>query len=389
MRKSVYVLLGLLLIFSCKSAEKLLQEGNYDEAIDKSIKKIQRGNAKDDDKQVLDKAYKMANERDLKRVDFLLEENRPENWEEIYWRYSDLDIRQEKVQTVMPMTLKSKKINYPRVDYNSRIIEAKINAAAHFYTEGLALMKGNTKEAFREAYFNFNKVNEYRPSDYPELKGLLDEAAFLGMSRVLLEVDNHLPVRLPPQFFHEVGNVNTHILDGNWVEYHLAPSNKIQYDYYVVIMLNHVQVDPPVTESKEYVRTKKIQDGERDKKDSEGNVIKDSNGKPVKEPVYKNIECKVYEIRQTKAATVSGEIQILSAQPERLIRKIPLAGTSIFETRSGRAVGDRNALTEEDLALIKRGKEEFPPDIDLIMDCAPVLRDAATDAIRNNRNAIY
>jgi hypothetical protein len=382
--------LGLVLILSCKSAEKLLQEGNYDEAIDKSIKKVQRGNAKDDDKQVLDKGYQLANDRDLQRIEFLLEEDRPENWEEIYWRYYDLDVRQNKVQKVLPLTIKGKRVDYPQVDYNSSIIEAKTNAAKYFYKEGKKLMREKNKDSYRQAWFNFSKVKDYRPSDYPDLNGLMDEAAFLGTSRVLIEVDNHLPVRLPPKFFREVHNLNTSVLDGNWVEYHLAPmNNKMKYDYYAVIILNHAIVEPPVTESKEYVRTKKIQDGERDKRDSDGNVIKDSNGNPVKEPVYKDIECKVYEMKQTKTATVTGEVHILSTQPERLIRKIPLSGTTIFERTSGRAAGNRDALLDEDWELIKQDKVDYPEDIDMIMDCAPILRDAATDIIRDNRNVIH
>lgn len=390
MRKSAYLLLLLAFILSCKSAEKLLQQGNYDEAIDKSIKKIQKGNAKDDDKEVLNKAYKLANERDLSRIDFLLEESRPENWDEIYWRYYDLDVRQDKVQKVMPLTIKGKKVKHPVVNYNSKIIEAKTNAAKYFYEEGRALMKENNKAAYREAYFNFSKVKEYRPSDYPDLNGLMDEAGYLGTSRVLIEIESRLPQRLPAEFFREVHSVNTGILDGNWVEYHLAPLDRnTQYDYFVTIVLQHAVVEPPVTESKEYVRTKRVQDGEREKRDEDGKVITGSDGKPLKEPVYKDIECKVYEIKQTKAATVSGEIHILSATPDRLIRKVPVAGTTIFEQLSGRAVGDRDALLPEDWEIIKRDKVEFPPDLELLMDCAPVLRDAATDAIRNNRNAIF
>jgi len=97
----------------------------------------------------------------------------------------------------------------------------------------------------------------------------------------------------------------------------------------------------------------------------------------------------VYEIKQIKAATVSGEIHYVSTDPKSLIRKVPVAGTTVFEHVSGRAVGDRNALLPEDWEIIKREKANFPPDLDMLMDCAPILRDAATHAMQDNRNTIH
>ena len=390
MKKSGFTLfLMVLLVFSCKSPERLLQEGNYEEAIDRSLKKIQRGNDKEDDRVILREAFRYANNNDRERIDFLLQENRPENWDEIYWKYVSLDQRQNQIETVLPLYVKGRKLDFKLEDYNAQIIEAKTNAAEYFYEEGVSLMETDTREAYRQAFYNLQKVREYRPSDYPDLDQRMDEALYLGTSRVLISVDNRIPVRLPADFFREVHSVNTAVLTGNWVEYHLARLDKdTYYDYYVTIILDRAYVEPPVTESREYIRTKEVQDGYQSKRDSEGNVIKDENGKIVKEPRYKEIECKVYEIKQIKTATVSGEIHYILANPKSLVRKVPVAGTTVFEHISGRAVGDRNALLPEDWEIIKREKAKFPPDLDMLMDCAPILRDAATDAMRDNRNAI-
>lgn len=390
MKKPGILLMLVLVIFSCKSPEKLLQEGNYDEAIDRSIKKLQKGNAKDEDKVVLDRAYRLAQERDQSRITFLREENKPENWEEIYMRLSGMSARQEKLQRVQPLTIKGKRVNFRYVDYNADIIEAKTNAAKYFYERGVALMDMDTREGYREAFYNFQKVRNYRASDYPELDQMMDDALYYGTSRVLIDVENRLPYRLPADFFREVHSINTDGLNGNWVEYHLAPLSKdTYYDYYIDIILNNVIVEPPATESNEYVRTKRVRDGEEPKRDGEGNIVHDADGKVVNVPRYKELECKVYEIKQIKTVTVTGEIHYLSADPKSLIRKVPVAGSSVFEVVSGRAVGDREALLPEDLEIIKREKVPFPEDMDMIMDCAPILRDAITDAIRNNRNAIY
>jgi hypothetical protein len=390
MKKLGYFSIILLFMFSCKSAEKLLQQGYYDAALEKSIKKVQKGNASDKEKEILDKSYRFANGQDQTRIDFLLEENRPENWDEIFSRYSAMSARQTRVQRVVPFTINGKKINYPVVDYNARIIEAKTNAAEHSYTKGVSLMELGTKEAYREAFYDFQKVKNYRASDYKDLEILINDARYYGTSRVLIEVENRIPFRLPADFFRMVQSINTAVLDGNWVEYHLVPMDRdTYYDYYVNIVLNHVQVDPPKTETREYVRTKRVEDGTQPRRDERGNLIKDSEGKTINDTKYKDLECRVIETKQLKAATVSGEINIMSANPDRLIRKFPVGGTSVFEVISAKAVGDREALLPEDWEIINRDEVRFPPDIDLIMDCAPILRDAITDVLRNNRDAIY
>ena len=71
------------------------------------------------------------------------------------------------------------------------------------------------------------------------------------------------------------------------------------------------------------------------------------------------------------------------------MKKEPVAGSMVFEHISGKAVGDREALLREDWDLINVDELPFPDDLQMVLDCAPILRQAVTDAVRNNRNLIY
>ncbi len=390
MKNYTGIAIFLLLLTCCRSPEKLLQKGDYDAAIDKSIKVIMKGKAKNDDKVLLDKAYKLANQRDQQRIDFLVKENRPENWEEIFQRYTALDNRQKRVQQVLPLTISGKQVNYPFIDYTSKIVEAKKNAAKYFYKAGLDQMDMNTKEGYRQAYFDFLKVRDYRPSDYPDLDNLINDARYYGISRVLIDLDAQLPMKLPGSFYDEIRNINIADLNGNWVEYHLGRVDReTVYDYLITIKLRQVEVTPPLVETSEYMRRKKVEDGYEYVLDSRGNVMKDSLGNDIKVPRYKNLICTVIKTRQFKSATVNGEIDFVSINPRRLLKKEPVAGSMVFEHISGKAVGDREALLREDWDLINVDELPFPDDIHMILDCAPILRQAITDAVRNNRNLIY
>lgn len=390
MKKYLFLFFLLIISSTCKSPEKLVLQGNYDAAIDKCIKLIIKGKADNEDKRLLDRSYKLANQRDEERIDFLLTEGKPENWDEIYRRYSLLSNRQSKVQKVLPFEVNGQTINYEYIDYNTRIAEAKANAADFFYNRGKDQMALGTKESYRQAYLNFQKVKNYRASDYPDLDKLIVDSKYLGTSRVLVEVVNTNRFQLPDDFYSNILNINTSGLNTSWVEYHLKRSgSNTEYDYFIRLLLQVVEVSPGDYESKEYVRKKKVRDGFDYVLDSRGNVMKDSLGNDIKVPRYKDLSCVVVETRQFKTATLKGEVEYVSIAPRRIITKEPIAATSVFEHVYGRAIGDIEALDPEDQELVRMEKLPFPDDLSLIYDCTDILRKAFSDLIRSNRKHIY
>ena len=80
MKSSFILILSLLIIISCASPEKLLQRGDYDAVIEKSVKNLIKNPGSEEDASMLDKAYKLANDRDLERVKYLKMEGNPNSW---------------------------------------------------------------------------------------------------------------------------------------------------------------------------------------------------------------------------------------------------------------------------------------------------------------------
>ena len=74
MKKTFTFLFVVLLMSACGSTTKKLQQGNYDAVVNKSVKKlIRKPNAADAAE--MDRAYRLANERDLERIKYLKMEN--------------------------------------------------------------------------------------------------------------------------------------------------------------------------------------------------------------------------------------------------------------------------------------------------------------------------
>ena len=129
--------IAILLLSGCGSTTKKLQQGNYDAVIDRTVKKlIRKPDAKDAAE--MDRAYKMANDRDYERIKFLKMENNPDSYDEIFNRYYMLKERQRKVRTVTPLTVEGNTYSYEYIDYDAEIVAAK-RKAADFLNKGSAL----------------------------------------------------------------------------------------------------------------------------------------------------------------------------------------------------------------------------------------------------------
>jgi hypothetical protein len=389
MQRFVSILIAALLLTGCGSTTKNLQRGNYDAVIDKTTKKlIKKPDA--GDAAEMDRAFKLANERDLERIRYLVRENNPDNYDEIFSRYNMLKERQRKVRTVTPLTVDGKTYNYEYVDYDREMIEAKQKAADYFYNNGRGLLDNALqKQDYRDAYYQLLKASEYSGGQFPEIDEMIHEARLKGDSRVIVEVMNLAPTKLPPQVEEDLISFDTRGLDNEWVEYHFKHlDNNVMYDYAVMVKLNSIMVSPDETKDTDEVFNKRISDGFEYVLDANGNVMKDTAGNDIKLQKFKDISCTLVSTRQFKSVEIRGEVEIHSLQPERLIQKEPFGAQNQFEHFSARSIGDEGALTEEALKMTQQEKVPFPTDVEMVMMCTETIKPAIRNAIYANRQAI-
>ncbi len=389
MKKFYILCLLLLTVAACKSPEKLIQEGNYDAAIDRSIKLVLKNKANEDDKAQLEKAYLLANQRDQDRARLLIAENKPENWDEIYKIYLALSNRQDEIQKVLPLEVNGKPFQYKYIDYTSSIVETKKRAAAYFYSEGKILMQQRNRESYREAYYNFLKVKDYWGNEYNDIQLMIDSAKDMGTSRVLVEVINQSGRTLPTDCFDNILYFSTSGLNSSWVEYNLVQTMaENEYDYFISVVIEYIDVSPENSSSWESQRRKTIQDGYKNELDRRGNIKRDSLGHEISVPNYKEITCTVIAWKQSKSAVISGEIEFVEANPQYLLQKFPIAGESYFEHITARIRGNPDALDPKDQELIHTLPAPYPNDFSMLYDCSQKLQKAVYDALNNNKGLI-
>ncbi len=377
-----------LLLAGCGSSKKQLEIGNYDAAINKAVTELRKNPKSSKDIETLERAMDIAIEQDNERIRLLKIEGRANAWDELYLIYKKMSDRQTAVRTVTPIQYEGRTIEWPYVDYMQEMVVAKKNAADFYYAHGQELMKNDTRESYRQAYYEFVRAQEY-VGDYEGIDQMLRESRQLGISRVYVTLKNYSPTKFPETFEQELLALDLPRLNSEWVEYHTSiPNSDTQFDYVVNVNLKNVAVSPDRQFQRDSLVKATVEDGFEYVKDARGNVLKDSLGNDVKVKKYKELQCALIQTFQVKECVIDGDVEMLSLYPEKTIKKEPIGATSNFEHVSARAIGDANALTAEQKRMLQSQIIEFPTDLDMVIMCTENLKRAIRGFMEANRRYI-
>lgn len=383
-----FLLITALLIAACGSSKKSLERGNYDSAIDQAVKKLRKDPGDNKQIAILERSYKIVNEQDDERIRFLKMEGKQENWDEIYLISKRMADRQTLVRSVAPLYMNGRTIDFPFVDYLPEMIAAKRKSADFYYAHGNELMKNGLKESYRQAYNEFVRAKEY-VGDYEGIDNKIQEARYLGMSRVMVTLQNKSLIQFPPDFEEGILAIDLPRLNSQWVEYHTENlGGDTEYDYFVNILIRTIAVSPDQTLQRDSVIKRDVEDGFSYQLDQRGNVMKDSLGNDIKTKKYKTLQCALIETVQSKLCRIEGDVELLQLNPNKIIRKEPIGAESGFEHVSARALGDTGALNATQLAKIKVKPLPFPSDTEMIIRCTDILKRAINDALQSNKRYI-
>jgi hypothetical protein len=249
-------------------------------------------------------------------------------------------------------------------------------------------MENNDKNSYREAYYSFDKVLQYM-GDYLDADQLAMEARALGMSRALIMLQNKSVLKFPPEYEQELLAISPADLNSEWVEYHTRHlSDDIEYDYYIYVNMNMINVSPDNLKEEDRMVNKRVEDGWEYVLDANGNVMRDTAGNDVKLPKYKTLSCTLIESHQSKSVQVTGDVEIVQVNPQRVLKKDPIGAESVFEHHSARSVGDINALSDEERALLDMEAVPFPNDFEMVYRGTETLKQAIRSILYNNRRYI-
>ena len=391
MKKIVLLTVVALFLVSCNSVkrnQRFIAQGNYDIAINLAIKKLQKNkNSSKSGEHIalLEEAFKKAVEQDKRKLKQLLKTDNPDAPRGIYYTYFELDERQNRIRPLLPLysDILGRNATFKFEDYSDKIATSRKVFEEYLYEMGKNYMRYNTIEDYRKAYSIFCELTDINQT-YKDAKQLRDEAHFKGTDFVLVNLNNYSGVIIPYNLESDLLNFNTYGLDDFWIEYHNKPQNNIKYNYAIDLNFRVIEISPERIFEKEYHREKEVKTGWKYKKDRNGNIVNDENGDPIKIDVFETVEADILITTQTKATHVVGEVVYREAPSGREFNNFPIETEFVFENIFATYQGDKEALTKEDLRIIKNRFIPFPNNEQMVYDAGEDIKVRLKEILKDN-----
>ena len=380
--KNFFLFTIILMLASCASSSKLLEKGDYDASIDKSIKKLMRAPDNSKEIKVLRKSFQLANEGDLDKIDKLKLTGQPDIWHDIYDAYTRLANRQQRVRRRPDEVLS--KIDFKKHDYITQQAAALKKAVAYNYARAKVLLQTGNKQDAREAYHQLQFISNKMPN-FKDVNRLMENALTRGTNYVLFRMENQSNAVLPKNYEEQILKISLSSLNERWLTFDTYPEEGISYDFDIDLLLKEINVSPELIQHEKITDSREVEDGWEYVLDANGNVKKDSLGNDVKKTKYTTIKAYVTKTHMNKKAQVKGTLDYYDNRTGQLVKTFPISTEFVFDYYYATFEGEKEALSKESVELIKNKPVPFPTDPEIIFDTADELKNIALGKIRRDK----
>ncbi len=378
MKNVAITLVALILFASCSSLDKMVDQGQYDEAVIKAAKRMYGSkNKKTKHVKVLEEAFAKANRRDLAQAKHF-ENLGGKHWLSALEIYRDMEARQQKVLPFLPLVSKDGYVaDFAFIKTSGRIANARREVGRFYYAEGRRALengRAGSKVEAREAFKLFNRVDNYT-SEYTDLDKYIRESHQLGMTNIFVNLRNEAPVIMHKAFEDAVLGISVADLNDTWRKFYVAnPSATI--DVNATLVVQDIAISPEREHVRQFEERKEIKDGWEYVLDQNGNVAKDSLGNDIKADRFITVSALISEIKREKIAVVRGVMRYTDARTGEVLQVKPITVENDFGDSTCTFIGDKRALTTSTRHNIGRRLDPFPTDYDMTMYAAIEMKEA-------------
>ena len=391
MKKITSVLALFLIVTSCgvKQTRALLTSGDYDAAIRNAVDGL-RGNKNAKGKQdyvyMLEEAFAKVKERDLRDINSWFKDTNPQNLEKIYNTYVQLNYRQEQIRPLLPLKLLQERrdAQFPFDDYTDQIVSSKNALSKYLYDNSKALLLTKDKMTIRRAYDDLVYLESINPG-FKDVAKLTDEAKFKGTDFVNVYFKNETNMVIPVRLENDLLDFSTYGLNDKWTDYHSNRQKGIDYDYGLIVNFRQINISPEQVKEKQFDKEKLIKDGVKNLLDTNGNVVKDSLGHPVKVDNMRTVRISIYEFSQIKSCQVNAKVDYINFKTNQLIETFPLASEFVFSNIYSNYKGDKRACEDTYYSNFDRRVVPFPSNEQMVFDTGNDLKAKLKDIISRNK----
>lgn len=354
MRKNICLILILSVILgSCATGRKSLERGDYSSAISKAVNRLSNDPNNRKAAQVVRDGYPMAIAFYQEEIDQALTGNDPFKWKHV------LDV----MLTVNSITDQVRRIPAARKlvgtfkSYTTELADVQNRAAGEYYDAGSDQMKQNTREAFKQAYFNFQEADNLVPGFKDSRQKMLQSKDLATLKVVIEQIPVNGKYEYSAQFFYDnvLQMLDQHFQEKDFVHFFTpdqAEKSDLKYPDMILQMgFYDFYIGRPQHFEEEKELSKQVEESYKVK------VSKDSTVTKTRQ-VLKRGKIRIATDQVESAGLL--ELKAIDFQSQKVIFSDKIPGQFTWRNQYGIFVGD-NEVLDQNLINILNNKAVPPP----------------------------
>ncbi len=340
----------------CQTVSKAYNKGDYADAIELGIKRLQKDPSDAETSDLVKSAYTYAVNQYESNIRALANSANDNRYEAVLREYSRL---QDLYETIQQSPVAARAIN--PTNYSDYIETYRTKAAEVYITEADRWMNEGSKRAYREAYNAYNKALRYQNT--ADLKRKRDEAFDAALIKiVVVPIQNyggysyHSNFQLQ-QFQNDVMRTLTFNTNDNFVRYYSEwdlRNKNLEPDQVLEMNLGRVRIGQPLDQRSSRQVSKEV-------------VVKEIVHKP--DSITKQYATVRATITQTRRTLLSEADLYLTLRDQsgRVVWNDRFTGQHRWQTEFATYTGDDRALSQSDKEQLNRHPNNNVPSEDEIM----------------------
>ena len=359
-KRLLILALTTAILSACSSGKRLLENGQYDEAVITAANRLRQDPDNNKAKHTLKAAYAYAKDFHLKNISNGMASQDIYKWESVVNDYTQLNMLSDEIRRCPACLSITPNPYYASTDLN----QAKNKAAETRYALGEKSMQANTRNEARQAYEHFLACKRFVPN-FKDVSEKIKEAKYQATLKVLVEpIPMHSNLlKLSNDFFeNKIHESLTRMADNEFVRFYTQPEAESmglkEPDHVIRLTFDDFIIGQ--TSVKETVVPCK--------KDSV-EVAKDRDGKPI----YGTVTAEFHQFKKVVASTGLLDFKVMDKKTKATITNEKFPGTFNWFCEWGYYNGDSRALSTAQLDLSKNKEMMPPPPQDLFIEfCKPI-----------------
>ena len=367
MTKHILPLFALILIAAgCATGKRALEQGNYYEAVTQAVERLRQNPDSKNATATLREGYTLANQYYKDQIARAEASADPFRYEAIMQHYQVMNNLYDAIQRC-PACLK---ITPNARDYSRQYEQVRKQAAEARYAAGMASLNENDREASKDAYWNFDRVEQLLPG-FRDARNRRDQALEYASLHVILDF-------APVPGRYELSN---EFFANKVMEFADSRHVNIFVRFYSVRESERVGLQNPdqivVMQFDDFVvgETHTSRDTQTISRDSVNTGTVKVNGET--QQVYSTVEAQYSRYTRTVASRGLLDMRVYDANTRRVLMQQKMPGEFVWTTEWARFRGDERALSSQQLDLCELDEARPPAPQQLFVEFTRPIYDQA------------